>query len=480
MYFHTYTYRKIIRIQKRWLINWLKYPFIDKQKKHHKALKKYRFSRNTGPSFTVCHAPERSIYFGFGGKVVPCCFNREYIYGIYPEQTVTQIIHGEKRKALQKALENQDFSLGCKHCLELINAGNYEGVEARLYDGLKTNKNWYPSEMIFELDNTCNLECIMCEGAFSSSILKNREKKTYKPGPYDDEFVRQIIPYFKHLEVAKFMGGEPFLINLHYKIWDAILEINPRCVINLQTNGTVFNKKIESLLKRGHFQIGVSIDSLDKKTFEEIRQNAVFEEVMENLDKFIAAGKKSGHYINVSICPMQQNRHEIPELISFCNHKKVFVYFNTVYSKGFDLRELPVSELEQLLNKYKKALHKLPGNNILQRRNRKFFKSLTSQIYAWYREKKTEQDKYMKTKKISCDDLYAMLAGKISDNPPAHEKLVNIINNLPGSMMLSENQLQQLSGINDEDFIRELEHNDVDTLDYKLKYFIETQRFPES
>lgn len=479
MYFHTYTYRKIIRIQKRWLINWLKFPFIDKQKKHHKALKEYGFSRNTGPSSTVCHAPERSIYFGFGGKVVPCCFNREYIYGIYPEQSVTQIIHGEKRKALQKALENQDFSLGCKHCLELINAGNYEGVEARLYDGLKSNKNWYPSEMIFELDNTCNLECIMCEGQFSSAILKNREHKLYKPGPYDDAFVEQIKPYLSKLEVAKFMGGEPFLIKIHYKIWDAILDINPHCIINLQTNGTVFNEKIESLLKRGRFQIGVSIDSLQKEKFETIRKNAVFENVMDNLDKYIAAGRKSGHYIHISVCPMQQNRYEIPDIVRFCNNKNVFIYFNTVYTEGFDLRELDHNKLKNLVQHYQKAMESLPTGTYIQQRNLKFFKSLTSQIHAWWQEKKAEYDRYLKTKTTSRDDLHALLAGKLHDNPIAQDKLVNIINTLPETLLLSEYQLQQLQLIRDDDFMREMEHNDIKTLRYMIEYFFEHQTFPD-
>ncbi|MFW5805674.1 MAG: radical SAM protein [Bacteroidales bacterium] len=478
MYFNTRTYRKIIRLKQRWLWNQLAFPFISSKNKNKPAIRKYIFSRVTGPNPVVCHAPYRSVYFGFNGKVQPCCFNREHLYGKYPEQSVDSILHGAKRKELQQALDNQDFSFGCKHCLELINAGNYEGVEARLYDGLKINKNWHPSEMIFELDNTCNLECVMCEGRFSSAILKNREHKIYKPGPYDDKFVEQIKPHLSKLEVAKFMGGEPFLINIHYKIWDAILEVNPRCIINLQTNGTVFNQKIASLLKRGRFQIGVSIDSLEKEKFETIRKNAVFENVMDNVDKFIAVGKRSGHHINVSVCPMQQNRYEIPDLVRFCNDKKVFVYFNTVYTEGFNLRELVASELESLLLFYQQSLETLQHTSFIHRRNHKLFKSLITQIHAWWKKTKTEEEQYLKNQNTSRADLHALLAAKLGDTPNAHDKLAIIINKLPDNVMFSKHQLLQLTNIQEEDFIRELENNDVDTLINKFNYFIDNQTFP--
>ncbi len=479
MTFNTDTYYKILRIQRRWLWNQLKFPFINSQYKNNPAIRKFMFSRATGPDPVVCHAPYRSVYFGFNGNVQPCCFNREHLYGKYPRHTIDEIIHGSKRKELQQALKNQDFSYGCKHCYNQIKTGNYEGVEARLYDGLKSNKKWYPSEMIFELDNTCNLECIMCEGRFSSAIMKNREHKPHKPGPYNEKFVDQLKPYLSKLEVAKFMGGEPFLINIHYKIWDAILEINPRCIINLQTNGTVFNDKIESLLNRGHFQIGVSIDSLQKDTFETIRKNAIFEKVMANLDKFIAAGKKSGHHINISTCPMQQNRYEIPSILRFCNDKNVFIYFNTVYTEGFDLRELSCKELEALVRYYQKSIDALPASNYLQRRNLKFLKSLTSQIQAWWQEKKAEYDKRLKKNTITRDDLHGLLAGKLNDNPAAQDKLVTIINTLPETLLISDHQLNQLNKIKDNEFGWEMENNDIKTLRYMIEYFFEHQTFPE-
>ncbi|MGC9332186.1 MAG: hypothetical protein ACP5DZ_09985, partial [Bacteroidales bacterium] len=162
----------------------------------------------------------------------------------------------------------------------------------------------------------------------------------------------------------------------------------------------------------------------------------------------------------------------------FCNDKNVFIYFNTVYTKGFDLRELNCNELEKLVLYYKKSIDALPTTTYIQQRNLKFFKSITSQIQAWWQEKKEGYDRYLKTKNISREDLHALMAGKLYDNPIAQDKLVNIINTLPETLLLSEYQLQQLKQIRDDDFVREMEHNDLDTLNYMLNHFIEKQNFP--
>lgn len=481
MRFRADKYRKLARIQKRWGWNWMAYPFrknkVNKSKKL-RRLKAYQASRHSGPEPAVCHAPTRSIYFGFDGKTVPCCFNREYIYGIYPEKTVSEIIHGEKRIQLQNYLNQHDFSHGCHHCSELIKTGNFDGVEARLYDGLKHNKNGYPTEMIFELDNTCNLECIMCEGRFSSSILKNREGKDYLPGPYDQEFVRQLTPWLKHLEVAKFMGGEPFLIKIHYDIWEAIIRENPRCVINLQTNGTVFNERIANLMEKARFQIGVSVDSLKKERFEAIRKNAVFENVMQNLEHFIAYGKRKDSFINLSVCPMQQNWDEIPDIVEFCNRKKIFVYFNTVYTSGFDLRELTSSQIKDVYETFRDT--RIAGKGYIAKRNRRFFESLTKQIEDWYRDKKAQDTYTTKCHNMPREDFLALFSDKLPVNKKhLQQKIEMHAAVLPEIIFLSDAQLDTIKHIQTEEFVTALQQESDDSVEWRILNFIEHGNFSE-
>jgi radical SAM protein with 4Fe4S-binding SPASM domain len=468
-------YHKLFRLKRRWVLNWIKYP-LRKSKvlnNENKAIKLYQSTRHSGPEPLICHAASRSIYFGFNGVVVPCCFNREYEYGNYPKNTVKEIIHSKHRLNLHNRLKNQDFSNGCKHCLNLIESNNFYGVEARLYDGLKQNKNLFPSEMIFELDNTCNLECVMCEGKFSSSILKNRENKKYIPGPYDKDFVKQLTPYLKHLEVAKFLGGEPFLIALHYDIWEEIIKYNKNCTINLQTNCTVFNDKIASLLERGKFQIGISIDSLKKERFEEIRKNANFEQVLENLDKFINYSRRHNTFVNLSVCPMKQNKDEIPEIVQFCNDKGIFIYFNTVYTEGYDLRELKSETLKNLIENYKKA--KFSGNSYISKRNIKFFKSLISQIEDWQKQKLLDEKLNEKRHLYSSEELLKLFTQLLaSDNELLEKKIHDVMNTLTiKRVLLSDAHLALLKKVNSEEFTLGTRQESIESIRLRLINFLE-------
>lgn len=440
-----------------------------------KQLKKYQKSRPVGPVKTICFAPTRSVYFGFSGKVVPCCFNRDFVYGEFPAQSLEEILNGEKRTQLQKNLDISNFTMGCEHCRRQIYAGNFDGVEARLYDRLKS-KTKYPTEMIFELDNTCNLECVMCTPEFSSALQRVCGIDSHTHNIYNSGFIEQLKPYLKHLQVAKFLGGEPFLIKAYYDIWEELIRVNPDCFINLQTNGTVCNEKIESLLRRGRFQIGVSIDSLQPQRFEEIRKNARFETVMAHLDTFIKYTRKSGGFVNISVCPMLQNWEEIPDLVNFCNKKGVFVYFNTVYTQGFSLQDASFSLLADVLQKYRSA--RLTGMNYAARRNRRFFENLISQIELWYSVNHKNETYRIATHDFSREMLAAALLDKCGMNREKHTNTVlEAVQFLPETFLLSQYQLEELEALKGHDVAVTVESESIESLVRRLMHFLDCGSF---
>jgi sulfatase maturation enzyme AslB (radical SAM superfamily) len=61
---------------------------------------------------------------------------------------------------------------------------------------------------------------------------------------------------------------KPLPFDLYYDLWEMLIQENPRCKIVIQTNGTYLNERIRDVLSRGNFQIGVSLDSLEKQKFE--------------------------------------------------------------------------------------------------------------------------------------------------------------------------------------------------------------------
>jgi MoaA/NifB/PqqE/SkfB family radical SAM enzyme len=167
----------------------------------------------------------------------------------------------------------------------------------------------------------------MCGGKWSSSIRKNRENLPPLKTPYDDEFIEQLKPFIPVMRVANFLGGEPFLTPIYYKIWELIKRINPKVQINITTNGSIFNSRVRDLLENlPQSKIVVSLDSVNEKNYNFIRKNGNFKEVMKNIDKFIEMDK----LISIAFCPLIQNVTELPDIIKFCIDKNVSLYINMV------------------------------------------------------------------------------------------------------------------------------------------------------
>ncbi|MBK8698401.1 MAG: hypothetical protein IPN29_02155 [Saprospiraceae bacterium] len=160
--------------------------------------------------------------------------------GIYPRTSVKEAWYGAAADTLRQYMVDGNLDGGCKLCHLAIESGNYSGTKARYYDGYAhsidyTKKNgllkWFgkqsfkvlpPKVFEFELSNVCNLECVMCDGYFSSSIRQNREHLPPLSNPYDDKFVDERAEFLPGITDLKFLGGEPFLIDAYLKIWERV------------------------------------------------------------------------------------------------------------------------------------------------------------------------------------------------------------------------------------------------------------------
>lgn len=332
-----------------------------------KAYNKYR---PLGPKELLCYVPFSSLTFSWQGKVYACSYNRHIVVGNYPENSIRDIWFGEKLKKLQDHIEHHDLNYGCQHCKYFIERSKFSGIKPLLFDKYADYKEYrYPQVMEFELSNRCNLECIMCNGYASSMIRQNREKLPPLPDPYDEAFSEQLREFIPHLKEAKFFGGEPFLINVYYKIFDLIMEINPSVNIFVITNGTILTDKVKGWLDRGDFNIAVSIDSIRKERYEYIRKHASFDEVMKNLDYFNDHAHSRGKTISLSFTTQAENWDELPEVIAFCNKKNI-VFYNS-FLKGpeeLSLIYMPSQKLREI-HAYLSGFD-LPESNDMERYNK--------------------------------------------------------------------------------------------------------------
>jgi MoaA/NifB/PqqE/SkfB family radical SAM enzyme len=365
-----------------------------------KIIAAYNLTREINDKTILCHAPFTSINFQQNGDGNACCYNRTHILGTFPEHTIREMWFGEKANELRGYILNNDLGGGCHICQKQLQSHNFSNCKAKGYDlyaeprlkryfkkivyGKKIVD--FPKVMEFELSNTCNLECIMCSGYFSSSIRKNREGKSPLANPYNDEFIRQLEEFIPHLKEARFLGGEPFLIDIYYEIWEMILRINPSIKISITTNGSVLNKRAISLLNKLNCSIIISVDSIVKVTYEKIRVNANYETLIKNLEWFYDYTRKKNTFMSLAVCPMVENWKEISELMRFCNSKEISIFFNTVlFPKEQALRNCNSATLEEIYLFYTSFISE--RNTEIQKLNATSFSDLTNQVKAWQVEK---------------------------------------------------------------------------------------------
>lgn len=401
------------------LKNRLTYSFSSKYNRRENSnsietslVKNYNNNRPLGPHKKLCYAPFNNLYFGLNGMVSACCYNRTYLLGTYPENSINEIWQGEKANDLRKFMEQNDLSHGCDKCGEQILSGNHEAVLASTYDYFATDDTNYPTRIDFELSNTCNFECIMCNGGASSSIRKNIEKRPPIPNVYDEQFLIQLDPYIKHLKYTKFLGGEPFLIETYYAIWDKIIAANPGCLINVQTNGSVLNNRVKNILNKGIFTINVSIDSINKINSEKIRQRSNFDTIMANIEYFAEYCKRNGTHLNFCFCPMQSNWQEVPEFINFANKNEALVYFNIVKEPHQQaLWTMSYSKLTEVYNYLSAYQH--TENSYKEKKNKRHYTDFVKQLSYWMKEAQKRELEMIKDATKSNDKIREQIMERV-------------------------------------------------------------------
>jgi molybdenum cofactor biosynthesis enzyme MoaA len=296
------------------------------QNKNRLKFLKYNDQREKFQCNSVCHAPFQNLLFVQSGDIMSCHYNRGFVLGRYPDCTVNLAWDGHKIKTLRKSLEDYNPPAGCQFCVDEINNGSFYSAGCKKYDYLASSVSEYPSMMEFQISNLCNLECLMCSGEYSSLIRKNRECGQPYPNPYNQQFADEIASFLPHLKYASFTGGEPFLNDLYYNIWSRVPEINPDLKITISTNGTILNDKVNQVLKNCHAELTISIDSLEKATYEKIRKNASFEEVMSNIEYFLSFSKDNNRILSVKYVVMRENIRHIPKLFSYFHDQSVQIY----------------------------------------------------------------------------------------------------------------------------------------------------------
>ena len=139
--------------------------------------------------------------------------------------------------------------------------------------------------MRLAVTDRCNLRCFYCMPEEGIKYVDRKELLSF------EEMIR-MINAFGELGISKLRvtGGEPFIRKGIMEFLQEVSNNKHIKKVNITTNGTFTEDKIEDLEQMGIHSINLSLDSLDKQRFFEITRRNLYDQVMSTFHALIESG----------------------------------------------------------------------------------------------------------------------------------------------------------------------------------------------
>ncbi len=192
---------------------------------------------------------------------------------------------------------------------------------------IKSTKVAYPSTIMIELTNHCNLSCTICPREYKYGKEMNK-------GMMDIEEAKKIIdevwPYLDSIGLTGM--GETFIYKQLEEVVDYIKNKNRGIIISVSTNAVLpnFIEKVKKLIGKID-TIQISIDGLDN-VYNSIRLGADFEQLNNNIRILAKLAYNSSTDIMLNMVVTKENYKHMPDLVKYADKVGVkyldFTLFN--------------------------------------------------------------------------------------------------------------------------------------------------------
>lgn len=283
-------------------------------------------------SSTFCMYPWMHFHAYPTGSAYPCCMaDMQFPIGDMRKNTIKEIWNQAPMKEMRSQMLNEQSVSACNRCYEQESAGFVSGrLSANKHHGHLINRvhETEPDGTLerFELtywdirfSNLCNLSCRSCGHIFSSSWYKDQTalagpewKKSNKvlnyAGRFETDAWDQLVGHIEHVEQIYFAGGEPLLMEEHYKILDELVrqkKFHVRLIYN--TNFTHTDLKGRSVFEYwkqfDSVAVGASLDDMGPRA-EYIRKGTDWAVVEQNRREMIEICPEVDFYISPTLSIM--------------------------------------------------------------------------------------------------------------------------------------------------------------------------------
>ena len=273
------------------------------------------------PHEKFCVLPWVSLETSPVGTVRPCCLAEEELIDNDGEKfnlstaKFASIQNSDSMRTLRQQFIAQEQPQTCRKCFKEERSGRISKrmhTLDRLKHMLSRETEWTADAkplmfLDLKLGNICNLKCRIC-GSWSSSTFAteelanleaNQDRKTnhhyqmLRQGAWPREnpkFWSEIAQVSEQIQYIEFTGGEPFMIQEHFDLLQALVDrgLAKNIEIHYNTNGTQWPEQAEEIWQYfRHVEVAFSIDDVGAR-FEYQRSNAVWSQVCDNIERFRA------------------------------------------------------------------------------------------------------------------------------------------------------------------------------------------------
>ncbi|WP_296883577.1 GTP 3',8-cyclase MoaA [uncultured Methanobrevibacter sp.] len=162
------------------------------------------------------------------------------------------------------------------------------------------------------ITNRCNVNCLYCH---HDGMVRSKDEMTA------DELYT-ICKIAKKIGVKKIRlsGGEPLIRKDIVEIVEKIASLDFKD-ISLTTNGTFLEEYAEDLKKAGLDRVNVSLDTLNRETYEFITKKDYLESAKKGILKAVEAGL---YPVKINMVIMKDiNQNEIKDMFKFCRDNDI-------------------------------------------------------------------------------------------------------------------------------------------------------------
>ena len=277
-------------------------------------------------SETFCMMPWLHLHAFPDGRAYPCCFGLDSLpVGDLNKDSMEKIFNDGPMRQMRLNMLSNKKSQQCTKCYDQEKSGFFSlrlssnkhfGHNIGMVDSTTENgsvdfviKYWD-----IRFSNLCNFACRSCGTWFSSNWYEDHKKltgkipshaKVMRVGKTSNDVYEQMLEHFDHVEQFYFAGGEPLIMEEHYKILkelDRRRMYHVRLIYNTNFSKLIFKDMdvLELWNKFDSVAVGASLDAMGARA-EYMRKGTVWTEIEVNRRRMQEICPQVDFYVSATV-----------------------------------------------------------------------------------------------------------------------------------------------------------------------------------